>query len=131
MRRSGIILALVVSTLSLVPEGAVTAGPPPKPRTASAPVVDEDLGRRAGLSSQDLTDASRLYTAKCMRCHKSYEPAAYSDPEWNTWMLKMRKKAHLAPGQEKLLSRYLDTYRSAHPFLKTNVVANDTEITAR
>jgi hypothetical protein len=66
-----------------------------------------------------------------MRCHKSYEPAAYSDPEWNRWMLKMRKKAHLAPGQEKLLSRYLGAYRSGHPLLKANIVAADSEIAER
>jgi hypothetical protein len=97
------------------------AGPPSKPRSGTAPVLEEDIARRAGLSPQDATDATRLYAAKCMRCHKSYEPAAYTEPEWNSWMVKMRKKAHLAPGQEKLLSRYLDAYRSGH----TNGIASN------
>ena len=98
------------------------AGPAIKPRAGAVPMLDENLARQAGLSAQDVTDASRLYTTKCMRCHKSYEPAAYAQPEWSGWMVKMRKKAHLAPGQEKLLSRYLDAYRSGQSALRTNIV---------
>jgi hypothetical protein len=103
----------------------VKAGPPPKPRAGSAPVLDEDVARRAGLSSSEVNDANRLYTAKCMRCHKSYEPAAYSQPEWKSWMIKMRKKAHLGSEQDHLLSRYLDAYRSGRLLSKTNAVAGE------
>jgi len=55
-----------------------------------------------------------------MRCHKSYEPVAYSQPLWDSWMFKMRKKAHLGPAQEALLHRYLDAYRANSPMAKTN-----------
>jgi hypothetical protein len=47
-----------------------------------------------------------------MRCHKSYEPAAYSQPKWEMWMGKMRKKAHLTAEQDVRLHRYLQAYRS-------------------
>jgi hypothetical protein len=40
-------------------------------------------------------------------------------------MIKMRKKAHLAPGQDQLLSRYLDAYRSGRLLSKTNAVAGE------
>ena len=103
------------------------AGPPSKPRTSTAPVLEEESARRAGLSAHDVSDASRLYTSKCMRCHKSYEPTAYAEPEWNSWMVKMRKKAHMAPAQEKLLSRYLDAYRSC----RTNGIASNSAPASR
>jgi hypothetical protein len=40
-------------------------------------------------------------------------------------MIKMRKKAHLAPGQDQLLSRYLDAYRSGRLLSKTNAIAEE------
>ena len=123
MRLRSLILTLALGALTCAPVPLVKAGPAPKPRAGSAPILDEDVARRAGLSPSEVNDANRLYTAKCMRCHKSYEPAAYSQPEWNSWMIKMRKKAHRAPGQDQLLSRYLDAYRSGRLFSKTNAVA--------
>jgi hypothetical protein len=59
-----------------------------------------------------------------MRCHKSYDPTAYSQPDWDSWMVKMRKKAHLAPEQDELLSRYLNAYRGTTSTLKTNHLAS-------
>jgi hypothetical protein len=116
---------MVMGALAFARVQLVEAGPSPKPHTGSAPVLDEDVARRAGLSPSEVNDANRLYTAKCMRCHKSYEPAAYSQPEWNSWMIKMRKKAHLGPGQDQLLSRYLDAYRSGRLLSKTNAIAGE------
>ena len=60
------------------------------------------------------SDARKLYIAKCAKCHKFYDPAAYSDAEWRVWMTKMSKKAKLKPAQEEFLSRYIDaTFRTA------------------
>src|SRR5437899_2497763 len=120
-------VALVACALIFAPVARLTADPAPKPRAGAAPVVNEDLARQAGLSPREVSDAARLYTAKCMRCHKSYDPAAYPQPAWDGWMIKMRKKAHLAAGQEKLLSRYLGAYRSAN---NTNLVASEITSTA-
>ena len=67
---------------------------------------------RAGdLTPIELRDARKLYIAKCARCHKLYDPASYSDKQWNTWMDKMNKKAKLKPDQAALLSQYLATLR--------------------
>jgi cytochrome c553 len=69
--------------------------------------------RASDLTAQELKDGRKLYTAKCARCHKFYDPARYSEPEWNKWMEKMSKKAKLKPDQKELLSRYLDTFRTS------------------
>ena len=60
----------------------------------------------------------KLYIAKCAKCHKFYDPTAYSDEEWRTWMHKMSKKAKLSAEQELSLSSYIEaTYRGGS---KTN-----------
>jgi hypothetical protein len=64
------------------------------------------------MSSEEIASAKQLYLAKCARCHKFYDPAAYADGEWRIWMAKMSKKARLKPDQEQLLSRYLQAFRS-------------------
>jgi hypothetical protein len=64
------------------------------------------------LPEQDAKAARKLYTSKCARCHKLYDPANYSDSEWRTWMDKMNRKAKLKPDQVELLLRYLDGIRT-------------------
>jgi hypothetical protein len=49
----------------------------------------------------------KLYVAKCAKCHKFYDPAKYSEANWQMWMGKMSKKAKLKPEQEQVLSRYI------------------------
>jgi hypothetical protein len=68
-----------------------------------------------GFSSEEIKRASNLYNAKCARCHKFYDPAAYNDAEWQKWMAKMSKKSHLQPDQVELLSRYLEGFRKTAP----------------
>lgn len=79
----------------------------------SAPLLEAAAAQSAGLSDKQAADARKLYTTKCMRCHKSYDPAEYAQPEWDTWMTKMRKKARLSSEQDDLLSRYLAACRSS------------------
>jgi len=59
----------------------------------------------------DTTAARRLYRTKCLRCHKEYNPANYSDAAWRDWMDRMSRKAKLKPDQKELLTRYLDDVR--------------------
>ena len=60
----------------------------------------------------------KLYVAKCAKCHKFYDPAKYSDEDWQKWMGKMSRKAKLSEYQTEILSRYIeDTFRNG---LKTN-----------
>jgi len=80
---------------------------------ASIPPLGADSAKAAGLSIQEVGDAAKLYTVKCARCHKFYDPTNYGDGEWRIWMVKMSKKARLNVDQEKLLSRYLEAFRFA------------------
>ncbi len=84
-------------------------------RTAgnTIPHLDEEAANVAGLSPQEVSEATKLYVAKCARCHKFYNPAEYSDAEWHSWMTKMGRKARLKPDQQELLSRYLEAFRAA------------------
>jgi len=66
----------------------------------------------AGLSTAELDQARKLYNTKCVRCHKWYDPAAYSDAAWQQWMIRMNKKARVKGDQAELLGRYLDTFRT-------------------
>ena len=56
-----------------------------------------------------IPDGRKLYVAKCAKCHKFYDPAKYSENEWQLWMAKMSKKAKLNPEQEAILAQYIDT----------------------
>src|SRR5882724_7668941 len=49
----------------------------------------------------------KLYVAKCAKCHKFYDPAKYSEADWEMRMVKMSKKAKLKPEQEAEVSRYI------------------------
>ena len=75
-------------------------------------VLGASHARATTLSPKELTDAKKLYTGKCARCHKFYAPAAYGDAEWSSWMIKMKKKSKLKADQYELLSRYTEMLRS-------------------
>ena len=88
--------------------GSAHAAPDSKSRL---PAVDAAVAQSAGLKAEQIEEASKLYTAKCLRCHKSYDPRSYSDKQWQTWMSKMSRKAHLDSEQQDLLTRYLKAVR--------------------
>ena len=81
--------------------------------TSVAALVALHAAGAAELSATELKDARKLYTAKCAKCHKFYDPAKYNDEEWRTWMRKMNKKAKLKEAQAELLGRYLETFRQS------------------
>src|SRR5437879_10572266 len=62
------------------------------------------FGRANDLSSKENGVAQKLYTAKCAKCHKFYDPKSYGQAEWDLWMQKMGKKSKLKPEQVELLS---------------------------
>lgn len=63
------------------------------------------------LSPAESRLAKKLYLSKCSKCHEFYNPGDYSEPDWRSWLQKMRKKSKLKPEQFDLLSRYLDGVR--------------------
>jgi len=83
-------------------------------RTASRPLLLPNLRPPPNprLSAADINRAARLSLNKCVRCHPLYDPAAYNDGEWRSWMVKMARKAHLRTDQEDLLSRYFQALRT-------------------
>jgi len=71
--------------------------------------------------SKESAAGQKIYVAKCAKCHKFYDPAKYSEADWQMWMAKMSKKAKLKPQQEEELSRYIaENLRS--PRRTTNTV---------
>lgn len=93
----------------------------PKRGTGSAPLLDPASAQNSGMTPQSISAARKLYTTKCLRCHKSYDPAQYSQPQWESWMMKMRIKARLSPEQDRLLSQDPQAYRAAAPLARTNL----------
>jgi cytochrome c5 len=53
----------------------------------------------------------KIYTGKCARCHKLYDPTNYDDAAWDKWMQNMKSKAKLNDQQYRQLSEYLQTVR--------------------
>jgi len=70
--------------------------------------LSPQLGAANGLSSKETQAAQKLYTGKCAKCHKLYDPNGYEPERWELWMQKMKKKSKLKPDQFELLSRYID-----------------------
>jgi mono/diheme cytochrome c family protein len=67
--------------------------------------------RSADPAPKDFAAGKKLYTAKCARCHKFYDPAGYDDKAWESWMQKMRDKAKISDEQYGQLSAYLQSLR--------------------
>jgi mono/diheme cytochrome c family protein len=67
-----------------------------------------------GATPQDLAAGKKLYTGKCARCHKFYDPTAYDDTKWNKWMQKMKLKAKLNDAQFQQLTNYVTTLRAGN-----------------
>ncbi|MBI1177286.1 hypothetical protein GC207_07590 [bacterium] len=77
------------------------------------PAPTAEVAATMGLATSDIAGARRLYVAKCARCHKFYNPLQYDDGEWNRWMRKMSRKAHLSTNEDLLLTRYFDALRKS------------------
>ena len=108
------LLAASVSVFVVALSLAGCASSKPDSRAAPERVLPSATGpaSQGQLSDTDRYAAARLYKAKCARCHKFYDPAAYDQTEWDVWMQKMGKKSKLKPDQFALLSRYLETLRA-------------------
>jgi hypothetical protein len=102
---------LIVFLLLACQTGCKSPEPGQGPILVPPTAAQNSSGSPAPLSFRETTDAANLYTAKCAKCHKFYDPRSYSDRAWNSWMRKMARKARLTLAQEKLLSAYLDSIR--------------------
>src|SRR5258706_9653109 len=61
----------------------------------ASPISSDALGRK-------------LYLGKCAKCHKLYDPAKYSDQQWQVWIVKISRKGQVQPGQKDLVSPYIE-----------------------
>jgi mono/diheme cytochrome c family protein len=68
----------------------------------------------AELSSPSAINGEKLYRSRCAKCHKMYDPAKYSDQQWQIWMEKMGSKARLKPEQKKAVADYVEE-KLRHP----------------
>jgi mono/diheme cytochrome c family protein len=64
--------------------------------------------------ADDIVAGKKLYTGKCARCHKFYDPTAYDATKWNKWMQKMKLKAKLNDVQYQQLTNYVATLRAGN-----------------
>ena len=110
--KSAIYFIVLISGIFAFSSARAGSSSKSKAKTGPVPIVSLEAAQNAGISERELSEANKLYTAKCIRCHKSYEPAGYSQELWDSWMTKMSKKAHLSTEQESLLRRYLAAYRA-------------------
>ena len=66
--------------------------------------------RAVGDSGAD-GEGKKIYLRNCSKCHKLYPPANYSQPEWDKWMTKMRRKSKLKSSDFKKVLEYTQTLR--------------------
>jgi mono/diheme cytochrome c family protein len=104
------------AALLVIVGGEVGCQSPTHPASTRHPPTLSPSARPAntvGLSNEEVGQGPKLFAAKCARCHPLYDPAAYTDAEWDRWMSKMSKKAHLKTDQQEILSRYLGAFRTS------------------
>src|SRR5216683_2225288 len=79
------LLAASVSVFVVALSQAGCASSKPDSRAESDRVLLNaiDQASEGKLSDTDRYAAARLYHAKCARCHKFYDPAAYDQTEWD------------------------------------------------
>src|SRR5690349_21045247 len=58
----------------------------------SSPATDRFAPRSGGES-----EGKKIYVRSCAKCHEFYPPSDYTQPEWDKWMAKMRRKSKLKP----------------------------------
>jgi hypothetical protein len=111
MRISRFLLLIALpALLGMAMAGCATSGG----HGSEAPLAEISArAEKGGFPDGDIPAASHLYALKCARCHKFYDPAQYSDEEWQLWMRKMSRKSKLQPSEDQLLSRYLGAARNA------------------
>jgi mono/diheme cytochrome c family protein len=59
-------------------------------------------------------EGKSIYLRNCSKCHKFYPPSNYSQPEWDKWMVKMRRKSKLKSADFDKVLQYIQTLRDGH-----------------
>lgn len=75
------------------------------------PYILTGLFATVAAQASDLDAGKKIYTGKCARCHRLYDPGRYDETVWNNWMLKMKNKAKLTDVQLEQLNTYAASLR--------------------
>ena len=105
-------LCMVALPVILMTAGCATS---PNPDNSNVPEARPNIVKERviafGWPHDRASHASSLYALKCGRCHKFYDPRAYSADDWDRWMVSMSKKSKLTENENELLSAYLAAAR--------------------
>jgi len=78
-------------------------------KTAVAETAPAEKEIKAKELTPELAAGKSLYENSCARCHKLYEPKAYTKTEWTPILVKMGKKAKLDETQMASITNYIDS----------------------
>jgi hypothetical protein len=109
MPREPLFAVLAASSLFLA---ACATTPRPDGTTGPPGFPSEQALALSGLPPARAAEARQIYLFRCAKCHRFYDPAGYEQSEWDLWMRKMSRKAHLNASEQEELVKYLDAYRS-------------------
>lgn len=71
-------------------------------KTAAVPEKPKEV-----VLTPELIEGKNLYGASCVKCHKLYEPKAYSKEEWTPILVRMQKKARLDDVKMASITNYI------------------------
>lgn len=72
---------------------------PPTPTPPQPPVIAAD--------SATLSEGKSLYENSCGRCHKLFEPSAFTKEKWEPILARMQKKARLSDEEMAKVNAYV------------------------
>lgn len=75
--------------------------------TRMAPVPDEAMATRSGVSQATLKKGHAVYLAQCGRCHEHILPADVSKADWHVVVPGMSWNAGISEADEDALTAYI------------------------
>lgn len=75
--------------------------------TVTKTEVKTEKTESATVSNAQFTAGKTLYTAKCGRCHKLYNPNRGNMTQWTKWINRMAPKAKLTAEEKQLVTDYV------------------------
>lgn len=67
---------------------------------------------RVAPAVDDGSAGAKSYIRNCGKCHEFYTPSKYTQPEWDKWMMKMRKKSKLKPADFDEVQQFTQRLRN-------------------
>ena len=97
-----LIIALILfCTLACNRQQATTGSVEPAPVNSTETPVNPEV------PAIDHTAVQALYTSKCGRCHKAYEPQSRNAGQWDYWLNRMKSAAKLTEAETADIRAFL------------------------